>query len=199
MKLTNFPEDTFFNTYTYSYWDGIFSKDECENIIKTHNNNMIDGLVGNNDKDSNFRKSKINFNFLNQNNGWIFDKLFYSTDLINNRFYQYDLIGFKSYQYTTYQTEDYFDRHIDMKFGESNHDFSYNLIPRKLSFVLVLNDKNDYTGGDLQIETGAEPQTLEPVIGRIYAFPSFMLHRVTPIESGSRKSIVWWAVGPKFR
>jgi PKHD-type hydroxylase len=35
--------------------------------------------------------------------------------------------------------------------------------------------------------------------GAIIAFPSFFLHRVTPIVSGVRKALVIWATGPAFR
>jgi PKHD-type hydroxylase len=30
-------------------------------------------------------------------------------------------------------------------------------------------------------------------------FPSFRLHRVTPVTSGVRKTLVVWSTGPAFR
>jgi len=35
--------------------------------------------------------------------------------------------------------------------------------------------------------------------GDIIVFPSFMVHRVKPVTKGTRKSIVIWVLGPKFR
>jgi len=35
--------------------------------------------------------------------------------------------------------------------------------------------------------------------GALIAFPSYVLHRVTPIESGTAKSLVIWVNGPQFR
>jgi PKHD-type hydroxylase len=35
--------------------------------------------------------------------------------------------------------------------------------------------------------------------GVVIAFPSYVLHRVTPITSGTRKSVVIWITGPKFK
>jgi PKHD-type hydroxylase len=35
--------------------------------------------------------------------------------------------------------------------------------------------------------------------GTVIAFPSYVLHRVTPIIAGTRKSLVVWITGPKFR
>ena len=36
-------------------------------------------------------------------------------------------------------------------------------------------------------------------MGTVIAFPSYVLHRVTPIESGTRKALVIWVAGPEFR
>ena len=33
----------------------------------------------------------------------------------------------------------------------------------------------------------------------LIAFPSYVLHRVTPIICGVRKAVVVWTTGPKFR
>jgi PKHD-type hydroxylase len=74
------------------------------------------------------------------------------------------------------------------------------LIPRKLSFSLVLSDSADYEGGALEFFTSsAGPSEAEQKRGRVIAFPSYMVHRVTPITKGVRKSIVFWVVGPKFK
>lgn len=35
--------------------------------------------------------------------------------------------------------------------------------------------------------------------GIIIIFPSFILHRITPITKGTRKSIVGWVAGAPFR
>ena len=32
--------------------------------------------------------------------------------------------------------------------------------------------------------------------GEIFVFPSWMLHRVTPVTKGKRKVIVGWGLGP---
>ena len=70
--------------------------------------------------------------------------------------------------------------------------------PRKLSLSLALND--DFEGGEFQINEGKEtnPITVPMHKGRVVLFPSFMIHRVTPITKGTRKSIVVWVNGPKF-
>jgi len=72
---------------------------------------------------------------------------------------------------------------------------------RQLSKTMPLNDPLEYEGGEFQIQTGLpeQPLIVEQKRGTAIIFPSFMLHRVTPITLGVRKSIVVWAVGPKFK
>jgi PKHD-type hydroxylase len=70
---------------------------------------------------------------------------------------------------------------------------------RKLSLSLLLND--DFEGGEFHINQGNEKQ---PIIvptkkGRAILFPSFMIHRVTPVTKGIRRSLVVWVLGPKFQ
>ena len=70
---------------------------------------------------------------------------------------------------------------------------------RKFSLVLQLTDPADYEGGNLQIMVGREPQTVRKQRGLIAAFPSYTVHQVTPVVSGSRQSLVAWVTGPAFK
>ena len=63
---------------------------------------------------------------------------------------------------------------------------------------LLTDPETDYTGGNFEINTGGNSEIVPFPKGRIIAFPSFILHRVTPVTSGTRKSIVIWVTGPKF-
>jgi predicted 2-oxoglutarate/Fe(II)-dependent dioxygenase YbiX len=49
------------------------------------------------------------------------------------------------------------------------------------------------------LEAGDGPYIAEGARGTVIAFPSYVLHRVTPIESGVRKALVVWVAGPEFR
>jgi PKHD-type hydroxylase len=86
-----------------------------------------------------------------------------------------------------------------MIFGDKPISTNMGLaIPRKLSFSLILSDSSEYKGGEFEFDTGTADKA-EQKRGRVLAFPSFVKHQVTPIKSGTRKSIVWWALGPKFK
>jgi PKHD-type hydroxylase len=65
---------------------------------------------------------------------------------------------------------------------------------------LMLGDPAEFEGGDLEVMAGsAAPVTLEQRQGRAWFFPSYILHRVTPVTQGTRRSVVVWAGGPSFR
>ena len=66
--------------------------------------------------------------------------------------------------------------------------------------VLSLSEPSEFEGGLLQVKIdNDEPKTLELKKGRAWFFPSYVLHRVTPVTKGIRKSVVIWVGGPAFK
>ena len=109
----------------------------------------------------------------------------------NADFYQFKLTEItEQIQYTVYNAEDqgYYDWHIDMGPGKAR---------RKLSLVCQLSDPSEYEGGELQINTG-NIIVPEKEKGTVILFPSYLLHRVTPVTKGTRRSLVLWIEGPAF-
>ena len=122
---------------------------------------------------------------------WLYERIA-SVVRTLNRTYQFDLRGFhEALQYTVYHDREggHFDWHIDQ--GPQP--------PRKLSLTLQLTDPSRYEGGDLQFNTGTKPVTAPKDRGVAIAFPSFVLHRVTPVTAGTRKALVAWVTGPSFK
>ena len=114
---------------------------------------------------------------------------------VNSRFFRCNLTALaEQAQLTTYteQDKDYYDWHTDMSPTD-------RMMPRKLSMVLSLSDPHEYEGGLLQIKTGRDNETLETKKGRAWFFPSYVLHRVTPVTKGTRKSLVLWAGGEQWK
>lgn len=108
----------------------------------------------------------------------------------NTQFYQFKLTGLSDHiQYTVYDVNKngHYDWHIDM--GPSNH--------RKLSVVIMLSDPSEYDGGQLELNDGSilHPENEK---GTMILFPSYMLHRVTPVTRGVRRTLVAWVDGPPF-
>jgi PKHD-type hydroxylase len=64
---------------------------------------------------------------------------------------------------------------------------------RKLSMVYCLSYKKDYTGGEFQIKTSkGSTYTRKFDYGDFIVFPSKILHRVKPLKSGTRTTLVGW-------
>ena len=91
-------------------------------------------------------------------------------------------------QYSVYteQEQGYYDWHVDMG---PHH-------ARKLSLVCHLSDPSEYEGGELQINSSGRIIDTEKGIGNVIIFPSYLLHRVTPVTRGVRKTLVLWVKGP---
>ena len=111
---------------------------------------------------------------------------------LNAQFFRYDLSGVVTIQYAVYDGTEggHFDWHKDH--GNALEE------PRKISLSLQLSEADAYEGCNLELH-GAHVQVAPRTRGTMIAFPSYMLHRVTPILSGIRKSLVIWAAGPEFR
>jgi len=64
--------------------------------------------------------------------------------------------------------------------------------------TISLTDPEEYEGGDLEMNIGNILE-IPRKQGATIIFPSFYLHRVTPITKGTRKSFVLWVGGEPYR
>ena len=69
---------------------------------------------------------------------------------------------------------------------------------RKLTIVVQLSEPDAYTGGDLEVMPGANIISADRARGTATLFPSFVLHRVTPVTVGERHSLTVWCHGAPF-
>jgi len=125
---------------------------------------------------------------------WLWAKLGEIVRQLNERVFQFALTGFaEPFQYTVYRAErgSHYQWHAD-------HG-AKTATPRKLSISVQLSDGGAYEGCDLQTRIGKEAIPTPRDRGTVIAFPSYVLHRVTPITAGTRKALVAWAVGPRFK
>jgi len=128
----------------------------------------------------------------NENAGWNFD-------------WDYS----ESCQFTKYKEGDFYGWHCDS--WEKPYDVPENLNKhgkiRKLSATVCLSDETEYEGGDFEFDfrnrddTSNQPQVCKEIRpkGSIVVFPSFVWHRVQPVISGTRHSLVIWNLGRPFR
>ena len=120
-------------------------------------------------------------------------------ELVNrNRFGFEGMQMHEAGQYSEYSKGDFYNWHIDM---------GVDAIPvppvRKISLSLLLNDPKEFEGGELEIFSRAGNTNDNFVFklkqGQALFFASFHLHRVKPIISGNRKSLVMWFGGTPFK
>ena len=125
---------------------------------------------------------------------WIYEKLGGMIDEANKELWKFNLYSMEEMiQYTEYyQDGGHYDYHLDVGGG-------YPLNQRKISITVQLTGPEDYTGGDFQILRGKNPEDLPKIKGCVLVFPSYLMHRVTPVTSGTRRSLVLWIGGDSYK
>ena len=150
-------------------------------------------------------------------NHWLGGFMWHYIQRANRENFLYDLrcIDGESMQYTQYDVGQFYGWHNDAGLAGQykpvavgnrvdglGQDFMNENIEmvRKLSFVMQLSDADDYEGGNLQLLDEAGKSYFAPrKRGTVILFDSRTSHRVLPVKSGLRKSIVGWTVGPRWR
>ena len=184
------PEFTGLEPFTT--WDGAFTPAELDAIVAYGDGLRQDDATLLDSADHGLRSTRISWIEESQETLWLFRKLVGAASTINQQAYGFDLAALESLQYTVYHA------------GEGSHygwhvDQGRTPTRRKLSLVLQLSAPSDYEGCDLQIFASSQIDTAPRTRGTLIAFPSYTLHRVTPITAGIRKSLVMWCSGPRFR
>ena len=168
-----------------------FSPPECDSLIqlgtalaKTQATVGADSL-----NDTTLRKSVLSWLEHNQQTAWMWDKLAQIVQDVNKRYYNFQLLGFNECaQFTEYDGEGaHYTWHMDYGAG----GFS----KRKLSLVVQLADPSDYDGENLELFYGSAPFAVKKGRGNIAFFPSYTMHRVTPVTRGRRYTLVLWVSG----
>lgn len=186
-------------------YSNVFSGRQCDRILEqaaglaTGDAQVGDGLADIHHDDG-IRRSRIAWIPADESSGWIYNKL---ASIVRraNRSYGFDLIGFtEDLQFTEYSD-------VGAFYTWHQDGLDADLAVRKLSMVVQLSDPDDYEGGELEFfaldgdESGvaSDHRTLMRQRGTVVVFPVFEYHRVTPLLSGTRQSLVCWIGGPPFR
>ena len=188
------PENDSQNYYFYK--EG-FNKEELDKIeqnitdLPWHIASTVGGDVENN------RKSNIKWIPQNDSWWWLYEKLSDMAVAANNELWNFDLSQIpEQIQYTEYHAPaGHYDWHADIGPGM--------LSKRKISITVQLSDPSEYEGGTLELFRGGSMEgpfiEAEKNTGCVFIFPSYMMHRVTPVTKGTRKSFVLWLGGGHYR
>lgn len=178
--------------------DNLFSKEELEQVVKIGDAlKMEEGLSYDGKQGKyiakDYRKCRVADFQYGDETKFVYDKIAGFINAENENNFGFDIYGFvEDFQYLVYDNlHDHFDWHVDISNGRSPY--------RKLTFVLQLSDPSEYEGGELQLMTHADPNAIPKKLGTACLFPSYVLHRVTPVTKGVRKTLVAWTTGKAFR
>lgn len=179
-------------------WAKAFEPDHCEKIIQQSLCIPLErGKVISDNPDGLDNTARIsNIAWLSSDISgpfaWIYEHCAKVVAAVNKQFFNYELDYLENLQFTVYDSAgSHFSKHVD-NLSSANKN-------RKLSFSVQLSASETYTGGDLLLYNGEKPTYAVREQGYINFFPSWTLHEVTPITSGTRYSLVGWCHGPKFK
>lgn len=183
------------NTTSIRQLQSVLSNAEIHKLLAYLTTQTVeDAKVANGKNNTEIRRSKIFWLPVVEETKPIYNKIGTLVTQLNQESYNYDITLLQSIQYTEYHGEDAGTYH--------NHlDWAPNTInTRKLSMSIQLSDDTEYEGGNLEIITSSkDPFIASRMKGDAVIFPSFLLHGVTPVTSGVRKSLVIWVEGPEWR
>ena len=188
----------------------IVEKDLLENFQEDMADSRLYGDMLNKEK----RNSK---NAWVPSHHWIGGFIWQYVKRANRENFLYDLrcIDGESMQYTQYSEGEFYNWHNDAGLAQQYkpvavgnrqdglaEDYLKEKVEmvRKLSFVLQLSNPDDYEGGNLQLLDESGRSYIAPrKRGTVILFDSRTQHRVLKVKKGTRKSLVGWVVGPRWR
>jgi PKHD-type hydroxylase len=130
---------------------------------------------------------------MSEETAWLFSRVFSLAHAANKAGgWDFDLSGpHRALQLSSYEDTELgtFDWHLDLGSKQS--------ALRKISVAIEIDRADE--GGILQFRPGPNPQSLGLEPGAAAVFPAYLPHRLTPVTSGRRLSLVSWICGPPFR
>ena len=207
----------------YYYFQSALSPRLCQEIIdygKQHQAEMAvtggynrsNGQISKKDLNNMQKKRKSDIVWMNDR--WIYKEIHpYIRQANRDAGWNFEWDWSESCQFTKYGVGQYYGWHCDswdVPYNKPNEPESHGKI-RKLSVTISLNDPTEYEGGNLEFDFRNQVdwernkkkaikscEEIRPR-GSIIVFPSFCWHRVAPVTSGTRYSLVIWNLGRPFK
>jgi PKHD-type hydroxylase len=166
---------------------------EMDQLIVDHASLVSEAKLGRGETHNAVRRSQVVFLGMEQKYKWLYERVWAAAQQCNRLFFNVDISAVEgNIQFARYDSSDrgFYDWHTD---------FSGFRPLRKISISIQLARPEDYEGGELELLFANQPEQLEKARGTFIAFPSFVLHRVTPVTRGTRWSLVAWILGNRWR
>lgn len=190
---------TITNSQNYYWFKHGFSKEELnrvyEGVAKLPFNDATTFGNENPETMKKVRSSSVKWIPKNEEWIWLYEKLMDMANIANNEVWKFNLISAPELiQYTEYYASEggHYDWHQDIGPGIGSQ--------RKVSITVQLSEADEYEGGELEMWSGGDAvATAEKGAGVVFIFPSYMMHRVTKVTKGTRRSFVLWVGGDHYR
>ncbi len=196
----------------YWYWKKELSPKMCDDIIKLGlSKKHKQATVFNNKLKTNKLKKIRNSDVVFLDDPWLFQLVFHYVNGANkNADWNFDIDYTENMQFTVYKENQHYDWHCDSLDDpyDCPKDVNRHGKIRKLSMSISLTDPKKYKGGDFEFDfrqhenikkhNFLKAKELKPR-GSIIVFPSYTWHRVLPVTSGTRYSLVAWVCGKPFK
>ena len=182
------------------YFDRVIPSETCQRLINMGDGNweQAGSAVSRTEVDENYRISDVAW----INDQWVYDLIWtYMMKANEESGWKYNIVSAENCQVTRYTEGGHFSWHRDA-LGSHNEVYDEPKLKflhgnaRKLSMSIFLN--SDFEGGDFEMHAVDDGEKILAKEGSVIVFPSFMVHRVTPVTKGIRYSLVAWFLGPPF-
>jgi PKHD-type hydroxylase len=178
---------------TYNYYEVFprrFNPTECDQIIDLHHTHHLISSKISGENGAMVRNSDLFWLPRNCDTDWIFTRIRDIITLYNLK-YGFELgeeMG--QAQLTRYLPGQHYEWHMDLGAGQASL--------RKITAVVALTSQDSSDAGGLEVFYG---ETVDNKIrinkGDVVVFPSFVMHRASVVESGTRWSLVMWLTGAR--
>jgi len=195
MDISNILSETDSHINYYYFQNGL-SNDDIEKIKElAMKYPVIEGNVSGN-IDKSYRLSEIRWLPFDNDTRYLYERCKSLLMNANRNMWNFHVTNVKeSLQFGEYKSNPggengKYDWHMDIGKG--------SISTRKLSMSIQLSDSSEYEGGDLEFMIHRNIIKAPRDKGAVIFFPSYLTHRITPVTSGKRQSLVTWFHGPPF-
>jgi len=187
----------------YWFFKNVLSKEKCQYIIKDAKKNYVAATVKTKYTKKDLKKIRsTSVTFLRKQ--YLFDLINTYLPIANkNGGWNYEHSIIEPVQLAHYKPGDHYAWHQDGEnrpYGHLPGAPNFEGLTRKLTMAVNLSDPKDYKGGGFEFWFGS-PYSAKEVKGQgsLVFFPSNHWHRITPVLSGTRYSLVAWVLGKPFK
>lgn len=177
---------------SWQMWASEVPHNICNDIIlKSKESEEVAGSIMSGEE-TGYRKSNLRW----MDDPDIYNLLWKYAKEANRIAFGLDLTDISPVQFTEYSSENQgkYDWHHDISWQQ---DTAFD---RKVSVVLQLTNGDSYEGGNFEFKEVETPDSQKMRLkGTVLCFPSYLVHRVTPVTKGVRNSLVAWFEGPRWR